>query len=513
MGNDAVFRVDGLRKSFGQIEVLGGVSLDLHAGEVTVLMGANGAGKSTLVKIISGVYERGGGTMSLAGQNFAPQDFAPKTPAEAIRAGVVTVHQNINDGVVADLDVATNLTLDRLSGSGAPTLFSPGRVRREAKAVADRMGLMIDLNARISDLSLADRQMVAIARAMAHQPKVLILDEPTSSLSSAEADRLFALLDRLREQGVAILYISHRMSDIRRLADRIVSMRDGVVSGVFDRKPLDYEGAVNAMLGRKIHLDRIVARNSARPVLTIDGLRIAEGSRPISLTLGDGEVVAITGLVGVGKTALAETLFGVRKPLSGTMVLNGKAYAPGSTGEAIAAGVFLVAKDRGENGIVGDFNIQKNISLPFHKRMSRLGVLKRRVERAIARRQIGELGIVCRSEKDEMSALSGGNQQKVMVARWMSQAARLFILDEPFQGVDISARRDIAAKLRASANGRATLLFVTELDEALETADRILVMSEQTIVGEHRNADIDLERLLAEVAGGPLHSAALSADR
>lgn len=503
MGNDAVFRVDGLRKSFGHIEVLGGVSLELHAGEVTVLMGANGAGKSTLVKIISGVYDHGGGSMSLAGQHFAP-----KTPAEAIRAGVVTVHQNINDGVVADLDVATNLTLDRLSGSGVPTLFNPGRVRREAKAVADRMGLAIDLKARISDLSLADRQMVAIARAMAHRPKVLILDEPTSSLSSAEADRLFALLDRLRRQGVAILYISHRMSDIRRLADRIISMRDGVISGIFDKKPLDYEGAVNAMLGRKIQLERIVARNSAKAIFAADALRIAEGARPISLTLGDGEVVAITGLVGVGKTALAETLFGLRKPLSGTMVLNGKPYAPASTGEAIAAGVFLVAKDRGENGIVGDFNIQENISLPFHSRMSRLGVLKRRIERAVARQQIQELGIVCRSERDEMASLSGGNQQKVMVARWMSQAARLFILDEPFQGVDISARRDIAAKLRASAHGRATLLFVTELDEALETADRILVMSEQTIVGEHRNTDVDLERLLAEVAGGPLHSAA-----
>ena len=166
-------------------------------------------------------------------------------------------------------------------------------------------------------------------------------------------------------------------------------------------------------------------------------------------------------------------------------------------------GVFLVAKDRGENGIVGGFNIERNISLPFHKRMSRFGVLMRRAERAVARRQIQDLGIVCRSEKDEMSALSGGNQQKVMVARWMAQEARLFILDEPFQGVDISARRDIAAKLRASADGRATLLFVTELDEALETADRILVMSEQTIVGEHRNSDIDLERLLAEVAGRP----------
>ncbi|ESZ63095.1 sugar ABC transporter ATP-binding protein [Mesorhizobium sp. C120A] len=503
MGNDAVFRVDGLRKSFGHIEVLGGVSLELHAGEITVLMGANGAGKSTLVKIISGVYDHAGGTMHLAGH-----DFAPNTPAEAIRAGVVTVHQNINDGVVADLDVATNLTLDRLSGKGAPLLFNPGRVRREAKAVADRMGLAIDLKARISDLSLADRQMVAIARAMAHQPKVLILDEPTSSLSSAEADRLFALLDRLREQGVAILYISHRMSDIRRLADRIVSMRDGVISGVFDSKPLDYEGAVNAMLGRKIHLDRIEARSSAEPILTVDAFRIAPGARPFSLTLGDGEVVAITGLVGVGKTALAETLFGLRKPLSGTMTLYGKPYAPASTGEAIAAGVFLVAKDRGENGIVGGFNIQENISLPFHKRMSRFSVLKRGLERTIARRQIEDLGIVCRSEKDEMTTLSGGNQQKVMVARWMAQDARLFILDEPFQGVDISARRDIAAKLRASANGRATLLFVTELDEALETADRILVMSEQTIVGEHRNADVDLDRLLAEVAGGPLHSAA-----
>ncbi|CDX29903.1 ABC transporter [Mesorhizobium sp. ORS 3359] len=503
MGADAVFHVEGLRKSFGQNEVLGGISLELHAGEVTVLMGANGAGKSTLVKIISGVYARGAGTMRLAGDAFDPQ-----TPAEAIRAGVVTVHQNINDGVVADLDVATNLTLDRLSGKGASMLFKPANIRAEAKAVADRMGLAIDLKARVSDLSLADRQMVAIARAMAHEPKVLILDEPTSSLSSAEADRLFSLIDRLRGHGVAILYISHRMSDIRRLADRIVSMRDGVISGVFDQKPLDYEGAVNAMLGRKIHLDRVVARSSASAVFTAEGLRIAHGAKPISMTLGAGEVVAITGLVGVGKTALAETLFGVRRPLAGAMQMDGKPYAPASAREAIAAGVFLVAKDRTESGIVAGFNIERNISLPFLKRMSSLGVMKKRAERLAARRQIDELGIVCRSEKDELSALSGGNQQKVMVARWMSQASRLFILDEPFQGVDISARRDIAAKLRASADGRATLIFVTEIDEALETADRILVMSEHTIVGEHRNADIDLDRLLAEVAGGPLHGVA-----
>jgi simple sugar transport system ATP-binding protein len=503
MGEEAVFRIADLRKSFGPIQVLGGVGLELHSGEVTVLMGANGAGKSTLVKMVSGVYSLDAGTMMLDGQPFNPQ-----TPAEAIRAGVVTVHQNINDGVVAALDVATNLTLDRLNGAGASFLFNPRRVRREAKQVADRMGLTVDLGAKIPDLSLADRQMVAIARAMAHEPKVLILDEPTSSLSSAEANRLFALIDRLKQHGVAILYITHRMSDIRRLADRIVSLRDGVIAGTFDTKPLDYEGAVNAMLGRKVGLGQVAVRDAGETVFSADGLRIAEAARPFSLALGAGEVVAITGLVGVGKTALAETLFGVRAPLAGTMALDRKPYTPTSPRQAIDAGVFLVAKDRAENGIVPDFNIYENMNLPFLRRISRFGVAQRRTERAIARRQIGDLGIVCRTERDDMATLSGGNQQKVMVARWMSEQARLFMLDEPFQGVDIAARRDIAAKLRASATGRATLIFVTELDEALETADRILVMSEHTIVGEHRNAGLNMERLLGEIAGQPTQSAA-----
>ena len=298
------------------------------------------------------------------------------------------------------------------------------------------------------------------------------------------------------------------MSDIRRLADRIISMRDGVISGTFETKPLDYEGAVNAMLGRKVQLGEIVVEDGAKPLFSAEGVRISAGARPFSLTLREGEVVAVTGLVGVGKTALAETLFGLRPPLSGSMSLQGRPFRPRTAGEAIEAGVFLVAKDRAENGIVKDFNIYENISLPFLRRLSRFGVSRRRTERAQAREQISSLGIVCRGERDPMSTLSGGNQQKVMVARWMSQPARLFILDEPFQGVDISARRDIAAKLRASARGRATLIFVTELDEALETADRILVMSEHTIVGEHRNAGLDMDRLLNEVAGQPARSVA-----
>ncbi len=499
----AMFRIEGLEKSFGPIRVLRDVSLELHAGEVTVLMGANGAGKSTLVKIISGVHKSSAGTMEMAGSAYLPT-----TPAEAIRAGVVTVHQTINDGVVAALDVASNLTLDRLSGKGAPFFFNPRRVRREARVVADRLGLQIDLSANIADLTLADRQMVSIARAMAHEPKVMILDEPTSSLSSVEANRLFAVIDRLRAQGVAILYITHRMSDIRRVADRIIALRDGVISGVFADKPLDYEGAVNAMLGRAVDRATVSVVDGRRAIFEASDLTLASQARPFSLSLADGEVVAITGLVGVGKTALAETLFGVRRPHGGTMHLHGKAYAPQTTADAINAGVFLVAKDRAENGIVTDFNIYKNMTLPFVEKLSWFGISRNREERRLAREQIANLGIVCRGERDKMQTLSGGNQQKVMVARWLSQPSSLLILDEPFQGVDIAARRDIATKMRASAGGRATLLFLTELDEALETADRILVMSEHTLVGEHRNADLDLDRLLAQVAGEDKRGAA-----
>lgn len=508
MVEDAVFRVAGLHKSFGPIEVLKGVDLDLPAGKVTVLMGANGAGKSTLVRIVCGVYRLDAGSMDLAGTRFAPA-----SASEAIRAGVVTVHQNINDGVVSELNVATNLVLDRLAGGENGPFFNPRKVKSQARAIAEGMGLGLDLNAEVSSLSLADRQLVAIARAMARKPRVLILDEPTSSLSSAEANRLFDLVDRLRDQGVAILYISHRMSDIRRMADRIMTMRDGVIAGTFDTAPLDYEGAVDSMLGRQINHAHIEAKSGSDEIFSASKLVIAEGKAPFSMSLRRGEVVAVTGLVGVGKTALAETLFGVRQPVSGQMQLDGSAYAPRSTGEAIAKGVFLTAKDRGESGIVSEFDITGNISLPFLRRYQRFGVLTRRPEQAIAKTQINELGIVCRSNTDMMSTLSGGNQQKVMVARWLSQPAHLLILDEPFQGVDIAARRDIADKLRATAVDRATLLFLTELDEAFEVADRILVMSEHTLVGEHKAGTIAIDRLLAEITGQSQSSTATHASQ
>ncbi|MFC2970201.1 sugar ABC transporter ATP-binding protein [Acidimangrovimonas pyrenivorans] len=489
----AAIRLSGLHKAFGRNKVLRGIDLEIPAGQVTVLMGANGAGKSTLVKVLCGVHSADEGTVMLG-----DRPFAPASPSEALRAGVVTVHQNINDGVVPDLDVASNLLLDTLA-DGAGFFLRRRRMRDEARQIALRVGLKIDVGHQVADLTLADRQLVAIARAMARDPQLLILDEPTSSLSALEAERLFALIERLRDRGVAVLYISHRMSDIRRLADRIVSMRDGRISGLFEEKPLDYSGSVRAMLGHEITEVDIAVPTPGRTVVEVSDLVLRQGARPFSLTARENEVIAVTGLVGSGKSELASVLFGLERPLSGAVTLDGKPHRPASARAAIEAGVFLCPKDRLVNAVVADFDITRNISLPFTRRHSRMSFVSRRSERGAARRMIDTLGVVCQGPGDGILTLSGGNQQKVMVARWMAEASRLLILDEPFQGVDIQARRDIGHKIRETAGSRATIVFVAELDEALEIADRIFVMSEHSIVGEHRNENIDVSAIMAEV--------------
>jgi simple sugar transport system ATP-binding protein len=320
-------------------------------------------------------------------------------------------------------------------------------------------------------------------------------------LSASEADRLFALIDRLRAQGVAILYISHRMSDIRRIADRIVCMRDGAVSGVFEDKPLDLEGAVTAILGHRMTDVGIAVTTGADPVLTLEGVGLVAGAAPVNLVARDGEVVVLTGLLGSGKSRLAEVLYGLSAPLGGVMRLDGQCYAPRAPREAKARGVFLSPKDRGTNAVVPDFDIANNMALPFLAAFSRAGFLRNQAQRGAVDAMISQVGVVCQSGRDRIGTLSGGNQQKVMIARWLMQPCRVLLLDEPFQGVDIGARGDIGRHIRATAAGRATLIFVSEIDEALEVADRILVMHEGAIVGEHVNAQIDPALLVSQVTG------------
>ena len=492
----AAVELKGISKSFGENRVLRGIDLQLFAGQVTVLMGANGAGKSTLVKVLSGVHAADGGTISLGGK-----EFAPATPAAAIQAGVVTVHQAVNDGVIPDLDIASNLMLDNLARPGSGFFLNRKKIRREARQVAAAMGLDVDVDQPVSELGLAERQLVAIARAMAHKPRLLILDEPTSSLSATEANRLFDLLDRLRDSGVAILYISHRMSDIRRIADRIISMRDGRISGVFEEKPLDYEAAVNAMLGHAITEAKIDIPEPGDVIMSLRNIRLLPDSRPFSLDLRANEVTAVTGLVGSGKTLFANMLFGLVTPAGGEMILRGKPYRPRSQRHAIESGVFLCPKDRANNAVVQGFDITRNITVPFLSRHSSFSMLNFASEHRKADATIANLGIVCQSNRDEIGSLSGGNQQKVMVGRWLAEESLLLVLDEPFQGVDIRARRDIGLKIRETATSRATLFLASEMDEALEIADRIVVMNDHTLVGDHRNENVDTGLMLSQVAG------------
>ena len=490
----AALTIRELAKSFGANSVLQGIELALQPGVVTVLMGANGAGKSTLVKIISGVYTADNGDMELDGK-----PYQPKNAAQAIAEGVVTVHQDINDGVIPDLDVANNLLLDRLTAPGARLFVRESAMRKEAQRHADGMGITVPVTTRVADLGIADRQMIAIARAMARAPKVLILDEPTSSLSSKESERLFTLIDHLRSQGVAILYISHRMADIRRIADRIISMRNGNVSGLFEGDALDYEAAVTAMLGHQLADVQLPAVTPGKPILKIENMQLKQDWPSFNLSACAGETIAITGLLGSGKSQLASVIFGLHKPVSGTMYIDGKQYEPQGPKDALYNGVYMSPKDRANNAVVGAFDIANNMTLPFLSSFSFISLLNGRKQRNTAREMIDEMSVVCQSESDQIGTLSGGNQQKVMIARWLMNECKVLLLNEPFQGVDLGARRDIGQHIRDTANDRATLIFVSEIDEAVEIADRIIVMNEGDITGDHINQQLDVALLLSQI--------------
>ena len=470
-----LLQLDNVTRSFGSTRALCGVQLSIARGEIVALMGANGAGKSTLVKIVSGVIAPDEGAV-----HFKGAAYAPRSPAEAARAGIVTVHQSTDIVGAAGLTVAEVLLLNRFAARQVPFFISPGRIRREAKTILSAAGFALPLDRDFGDLAAADRQLVAIARALADKADLLILDEPTAGLSGEESRRLFEVLQNLRGRGLAILYISHRIGDLAAIADRAIVMRSGRVVASYAR-PIDFPAAMEMMIGRRLNevpSGLSMPRNGSK-VMEIRKGRLLPTSEIFDLDLHEGEVVAVTGVLGSGKSRLLSAIFGAGRLAQGEIFLDGAPYLAASPAEAIARGVAMAGEDRHRSSLMpanwqGD-SVAATISLPNLSKWFPRGLLLGGREQQQARKAIDRLGIRAAGPSASVWTLSGGNQQKTVIARWEAEPGRLLLLDEPFQGVDVGARHDIVKAIR-EAKSRATLIATSDPEEAFQVADRIMVM-------------------------------------
>ncbi|MFL5999143.1 MAG: sugar ABC transporter ATP-binding protein [Streptomyces sp.] len=487
--------------AFGGKTVLASVTLDIAPGSVVALLGANGAGKSTLIKILSGVHTGHGGQVRVAGEIAALQ-----SPLAARQLGIQTVHQRIGEGIVPGLSVAENLVFEELAQKRGNPFLNGRRVLARAREI--QAGLELGwsdsvLRREVSELGISDRQLLILARALATRPRLLILDEPTSALSAAEAQRLFALVEKMRDDGIAVLYVSHRLGEIDALADRLVVLRDGRLTED-QTKPFDWDSALRAMLAQaqEVTTARPVREGASGDVaLSLRGVRLLAGRAPLDLDLRAGEVTGVVGLLGAGKTELARGLFGAEPFASGSAELDGEPYEPKRPSDAIRAGIHLVPEDRHADALVPGWSLAQNISLPFLKSLSRAGLVQRSREDALGRETIEALGVVARDEHSTVEELSGGNQQKVVVGRWLARTPRVLILDEPFRGVDIGARRDIGRRARAlAAEGAAVLVLSADVDEVLEIADRVVVLAAGEIHLDAYGEDAERDRVIQTIS-------------
>lgn len=492
--------IRSIRKSFGSNEVLKGISFRIEPGEIVSLLGANGAGKSTLIKILSGAFTEFEGEILINDQlaNI-------NSPLEARSQGIETVHQKINEGIIAGLTVAENLLFDRIALGDISRIASPAKMVEESKKTLKELDLDWDnsiLKDDVFHLGIADQQLLLLARALSNNPALLILDEPTSALSNAEVVRLFKIIQKLRADGVAILYVSHRLGEIDELADRLVILRDGVIQAI-QRKPFNWNSALHDMLGLDLS-DSQFGQEEQRGkdvILSIKDAQVFDESHPWSLDIRGGEVTGVIGLLGAGKSEFARAIYGVEKFKSGALEFLGTPFKPKSPIDAIQKGIFLISEDRAKDGILEGWSISNTTSLPFLQRISSGGILNFGNETDLAASMIERLNVVAQSHRSTVDSLSGGNQQKVMVGRWLMQDSRLLLLDEPFRGVDIGARREIAHQIRDLARaGNAVIIFSSDIDEILESADRVFIMVEGDITFDAYLSDTSRNEIIKKMS-------------
>ena len=501
---EPLLRMEGIVKRFAGATALAGVDLALHAGEVHALVGENGAGKSTLVKIMTGAYHRDGGRMWLEGREV---DF--DTPADASDAGVTAVHQEIH--LIAYRTVAENIFLGREPRRWG--LIDWKRMNADAATLLAGLGVDVDPRAPVVSLNTARRQMVAIARGVSLGAKVLVLDEPTSSLAEREVAVLYDLIRRLQAQGTAIVYISHRFDELYTVCNRVTILRDGKLVGTRPLEGLERLDLVCMMLGKPREELRLGTTgfgsaasgppSEAEPLLRAEGLRRRPKLQDVSFTVRKGEILGVAGLLGSGRTETARAVFGATPAEGGAIEYAGRRFEPRTPEDGIAAGIGFLSEDRKAEGILPDLSIRENLTLAALPMLTQFGIVSRARQTEIVERFMRRMGVKATSAEQKIRELSGGNQQKVLLARWLCMQPKLLILDEPTRGIDIGAKAEIQALVNELAEGGLGVIMVSsELEELVEGSTRVIVLRDGRKVTELPRDQISQQAIIEAMAEG-----------
>jgi rhamnose transport system ATP-binding protein len=490
-----IFQLQHVSKSFGGVHALQDVHFEIYPGEVHALLGENGAGKSTLIKLITGVYQPDTGELFLEEQ---PIRFANTRDAQ--HHGIAAIYQE--PSLFPDLDIAENILVGRQPIGRWGVDWK--RMYQEAGDLLRRLGLALDPRTKARELSVAQQQVVEIARALSINAKVLIMDEPTSSLTQHEVDELFTIVRQLRAAGTAIVFISHRLEELFAIADRVTTLRDGAYVGTRAMADVTTEDLIRMMVGRTLgELFPKQAVEAGEVLLEVVGLGVEGSFANVSFELRRGEILGMSGLIGAGRTNVARALFGAEPATTGTIKLDGKVVTIDSPGTALALGIGYVPEDRKQHGVVLQMGIGVNITLPIIAKFTTLGWIDKQRERAAAAADAQQLEVKMAGVEQPVGQLSGGNQQKVVLAKWLSTQPRVLILDEPTRGIDVGTKAAVHHLMSSlAAQGMAILMISSELPEILGMSDHILVMREGRLTGQFSRADATQEKLMAAATTG-----------
>ena len=493
MSHPVILEMKGIVKSFGPVKALKGVDFDLRAGEVHALMGENGAGKSTLMKVLTGIHDANEGTIHYNGKQVAYSK-----PKEAMEDGIVIVHQELN--MMNHLTVAQNIFIGR-EEFRHNWLIDDGASIKKAKKLFDLLKLDINPTEKVGNLTVGKQQMVEIAKALSMDAKVIVFDEPTAALTESEINELFVIIDDLRAKGVGIIYISHRMDEIARITDRVTVMRDGEYVGTVNTKETTKDEIIAMMVGRTIYEDPKAASavvDDAPVVLEVKNLKAGSSVKDVSFQLRKGEILGFSGLMGAGRTEVARLLFGADKKESGTIFVNGKEVTINSPQDAIREGIGYLSEDRKRFGCIVDMTIADNTVMTNLDHYIKGFLIDDREIVKVSDKFVDSLKTKTPSSKQLVRNLSGGNQQKVVIAKWLEQNSDILIFDEPTRGIDVGAKSEIYTLMNALvAQGKSIIMISSELTEILRMSDRIVVMCEGRKTGELDISQATQERILA----------------